>query len=166
MGQQPNVELTEADLPRRSLEPPSSRGWRSAKPGIPQGPSDVPAGGTFGVTGPDPGWATKLVRRFDLPDDPGLDRVVTGLVMARAAALGRAAVPEDIEVALVLCGYGEEIPPEVVERRRQWLAAVPHESRPGETAVAEVDRSLLVEKPDRIRWALRHTDRAHAAVHG
>lgn len=159
MGQEPNVELSEADLPRRSLEPPSSKGWRSSKPGIPVGPADVPQGGTFGVIGPDPGWATKLVRRAELPDEPGLPEVVTGLVMARAAALGRAAVPEDIEAALMLCGYGEEVPAEIMKRRRRWLAAVPYETRPGETAVSEVDRALLVHKPERIRWALRLGDR-------
>jgi hypothetical protein len=156
MGQQPNVELTESDLPRRSLQPAPPRGWRSSKPGIPHGPEDVPTGGTFGVTGPDPGWALKLVGRADLPDEPGLREVVTGLVMARAAALGRAAVPEEIEAALVLCGYGEEVPPAVIERRKRWLSAVPHEARPGETAVADVDRELLADKPERIRWALRH----------
>lgn len=159
MGQQPNVELSESDLPRRSLEPASSRGWRSTKPGIPNGPGDVPQGGTFGVTGPDPGWAVKLVRRAALPDEPGLSEVVLGLVMARAAALGRAAVGEDIEAALALCGFGEDVPVEIVEQRRRWLAAVPHETRPGETAVAEVDRVLLVEHPERVRWALRHGDR-------
>jgi len=159
MGQQPNVELTEADLPRRSLEPAPSTGWRSSKPGIPKGPADVPHGGTFGVTGPDPGWASKLVRRAVLPKEAGLSEVVTGLVMARAAALGRAAVPEDIEAALAMSGFGDDVPVEMVERRKRWLAAVPHETRPGETAVAEVDRGLLVEHPERIRWALRHRDR-------
>jgi hypothetical protein len=160
MAQQPNVELTESGRPRRSLEPAPATGWRSTKPGIPQGPGDVPHGGTFGMTGPDPGWASKLVAGADLPDDePALRSVVTGLVMARAAALGRAAVPEDIEAALVMCGFGEEATPEALARRRRWLAAVPHDAWPGQTAVVEVDRELLMEKPERIRWALRHGDK-------
>ena len=75
---------------------------------------------------------------------------------ARAAALGRAPIPEDLNAALVLCGYGFDAPPEVIERRNRWLAAASHEVRPGETAVAEVDRTLIVGKPEQIRWALGH----------
>jgi hypothetical protein len=63
-------------------------------------------------------------------------------------------VPEDIEVALALTGYGYEAADEVAERRERWLAAVPHEIRPGQTAVEEVDRDLLVSKPDQVRRAL------------
>jgi hypothetical protein len=111
------------------------------------------------MAGPDPGWASKLVAAAELPDDdPALAPVVTGLVMARAARLGRAAVPEDIEAALAYCGYHADAPPEVVARRRRWLEAVHHDAWPGQTAVAEVDRDLLTEKPERIRWALRHGD--------
>ena len=87
--------------------------------------------------------------------------LVTGLVMARAAELGRAAVPHDIEAVLAVLGYGEPAAPaEVLELRRRWLAATHRDKRPGETAVAEVDRSLLVESPERIRWAQRHRERS------
>ena len=37
----------------------------------------------------------------------GLHAVVAGLTLTRAAALGRAPIPEDIEVALLLLGYGD-----------------------------------------------------------
>jgi hypothetical protein len=161
MGQQPNIELSETDLPRRHLEPGPAVKWRSDKPGLPSGPADVPKGGTFGTVGPDPGWATKLVRATQLPeDDPALEAVVIALVMARAAALGRAAVPEDIEAALMVCGYYEEAPPKIISRRRRWLDAVPHDPRPGQTAVSEVDRVLLIDKPERIRWAHRLTGKS------
>jgi hypothetical protein len=100
----------------------------------------------------------RLVNHADLPDeDPDLRRVLSGLVMARAAALGRAPVKEDLEVALILCGYDADPPAEVVERRERWLAASPHEHRPGATAVAEVDKETLVMKPERLRYALRHS---------
>ncbi|MCI0544391.1 MAG: hypothetical protein L0Z49_08100 [Actinobacteria bacterium] len=163
MGQQPNLEFTEAERPRQSLQPGPAVRWRADKPGIPRGPAEVPQGGTFGVVGPDPGWATKLVMAAVLPDpDSALRSMLTGLVMARTATLGRAAVPEDIEAALMICGYYDDAPAEVVEQRRRWLAAVPHETRPGETAVAEVDRALLAEGPERIRWARRHGERPGA----
>jgi hypothetical protein len=100
----------------------------------------------------------RLVAAADLPtDDPRLESVVTGLVMARASASGRAPVPEDIEVALVLCGYGEDAQPELKERRDKWLAAVPHEQRPGVAAVADVDRELIVKDVGQIRYVYRRS---------
>ncbi|MGH3650076.1 MAG: hypothetical protein ACRDU9_05145 [Acidimicrobiia bacterium] len=160
MAQQPNVEITDAERPRVVLQPGPAVRWRSGKPGIPEGPSDVPQGGVFGTTGPDPGWGLRILSYYELPDDdPRLRKVVAGLVLARSAALGRGPVPEDIEVALVLCGYDDDATPALVERRRRWLEATAHETRPGATAVAEVDRDLLVNKPEHVRYALRHSDR-------
>jgi hypothetical protein len=78
---------------------------------------------------------------------------------ARAAALGRAPIKEDLEVALVLCGYGFEAIPELIAKRERWMAAVPHETRPGETAVSEMDRELMTNKPEQVRWALAHAER-------
>lgn len=155
MAQQPNVEITAAETPRTKLQPGPAVKWRSTKPGVPDGPDEMRGGGYYGTTGPDPGWGRRLVNQADLPDASShLRAVVTGLVLARAAALGRAAVPEDIEVALALCGYGFEAQSLVMERRERWLAAAPHDSRPGATAVAEVDRKLLIARPDEIRGAL------------
>jgi hypothetical protein len=158
MAQQPNVEITDAERPRAVPQPGVAVKWRADKPGLPVGPTGTPGGGYFGTTGPDPGWGMRLVNHADLPDeDPDLRRVLSGLVMARAAALGRAPVKEDLEVALILCGYDADPPAEVVERRERWLAASPHEHRPGATAVAEVDKETLVMKPERLRYALRHS---------
>jgi hypothetical protein len=96
----------------------------------------------------------------ELPDDdPNLRGVLAGLMTARAAALGRAPIKEDLEVALVLCGYGFEAPPEAVATRERWKAAVSHEARPGQTAVAETDNELIVNKPEQVRWALTRAER-------
>lgn len=161
MAQQPNVEITEAERPRETPEPGPAVKWRSNKPGVPGGPDDVPRGGHFGATGPDPGWGLKILSITELPsDDPRLRDVLAGLALARAAALGRAPVPEDIEVALILCGYGAEAPAHVVKRRERWLEATSHDVRPGETAVADVDRELLVRKPEQVGYALRRAERA------
>lgn len=154
MAQQPNVEITEATAPRPKPEPGPATTWRSDKPGIPAGPGDVPGGSEFGHAGPDPGWGLHLVNKAELPDsDPRLRSVVAGLVLARAAALGRAPIPEDIEAALMLCGYGEDDAPDLVDRRERWLEAASHDKRPGATAVSEVDRDLIVNKPEQIRYA-------------
>lgn len=159
MAQQPNVERSTASAGMGKASPGPAKSWRSDKVGVPAGPEDVASGSGFGHAGPDPGWGLRLIREAELPeDDPSLRAVVTGLVLARAAASGRAPVPEDIEAALVLCGYGDDAPAELVERRKRWMAAAPHDSRPGATAVAEVDRDLIVNKPEQIRDAYRLSD--------
>lgn len=161
MAQQPNVEITEETRPRQVLEPGPANKWRSTKPGVADGPSDVPRGGSFGSAGPDAGWGLKLIKNAPMPgDDPRLRSVVTGLALARAAGLGRAPVAEDIEVALVLCGYGDDTSPQVVERRERWLAASSHDKRPGQTAVAEVDPDLIINKPEQVRYALRLSEKS------
>lgn len=157
MAQQPNVEITDAELPRPVPHPGVAVRWRADKPGIPDAPDDMPGGGYYGTTGPDPGWGLKLINSTELPeDDPDLKRVLTGLVLARAAAWGRAPVREDVEVALILCGYEDGAPERLVERRRRWLDASPHEQRPGARAVAEVDREILMMKPGDASFAVRH----------
>lgn len=158
MAQQPNVEITDAERPRPIPQPGVAIKWRADKPGIPDGPTGTAGGGYYGTTGPDPGWGLKIVNGAKLPDDdPDLREVLTGLVLARAAALGRAPVREDLDVALILCGYDEDAPASLLERRERWLEASPHEQRPGATAVAEVDKSQLILKPDRLRYAIRHS---------
>jgi hypothetical protein len=83
--------------------------------------------------------------------------VLIGLVLARAAALGRAPVREDLDVALILSGYDDDAPESLIERRDRWLEASPHEQRPGAAAVGEVDKSQLILKPDRLRYTIRHS---------
>jgi len=160
MGQQPNPEITDSERPRTTLDTPPAHRWRPTKPGVIISPDQVPKGGRFGAPGPDAGWALHLISLSELPDDdPNLRGVLAGLMVARAAAMGRAPIKEDLEVALVLCGYGFEAPPELVAKRERWMAAVPHEERPGATAVAEMDRILMLNKPEQVRWALAHADR-------
>src|SRR5918996_5441270 len=156
MAQQPNVEITDAERPRLIPQPGVAVKWRADKPGIPDGPSETPGGGYYGTTGPDPGWGIKIVNNAALPDDdPNVRRVLIGLMLARAAALGRAPVREDLDVALILSGYDEDAPQSLIERRKRWIEASPHEQRPGASAVAEVDKGQLILKPDRLRYAIR-----------
>jgi hypothetical protein len=162
LGQQPNIELTDAERPRHVLETAPARRWRPTKPGLVTSPEEKPIGGTFGTVGPDPGWAWRVIGEFELPsNDPDLRAVVGALAMARAAAAGRGAIREDIEVALALCGYWEDAPHQVVERRKRWLAAVPHDRRPGQTAVAEVDVDLLLKQPEQVHYLLTHGQGSH-----
>lgn len=166
MGQQPRIHIAEEAEPRTVLETGPAKRWRAGKPGIPDGPGEWPEGGMFTTTGPDPGYALRLISLIGLPeDDDRLRRVVTGLMLARSAELGRAPVPEDLAVALMLCGYGDGLPGHLVKRRRRWLDAVPHEQRPGETAVAEIDRDLLALTPAQIREALGRGNAVGRTVH-
>lgn len=158
MGQQPNIELTEGELPRPVLQPPPARAWRAARLGVPTSPDEVPRGGMFGQPAPDGGWAMRIINAAELPsDDPNLKLVLGALMVARAAAAGRGPTSEDLEVALILCGYGYEAKPEVIERRERWVEAVSHDLRPGQTAVSEVDIELIVNQPEQVRWALSHS---------
>ena len=155
MGQQPNYELTEEEKPREVLETQPARRWRPTKPGLITSPDQVPSGGRFGAAGPDAGFALRLLAEAELPeDDPNLRGVLQGLMIARAAALGRGPTPEDLEVGLTLCGYGFEASKSVTDRRDRWKAAVPYEQRPGRNAVADVDRDLLTSNLEQIRMAL------------
>lgn len=157
MGQQPRIVVPETAEPRPVPEPGPAKRWRANKPGIPDSPDDWPEGGRFDTTGPDPGWALRLLSLAELPgDDRRLRQVLTGLMLARSAELGRAPVMEDVRVSLMLCGYGEGLG-HLEERRRRWLEAVPHETRPGETAVADIDRDLLALDSARIRQVLLET---------
>lgn len=157
MAQQPNVELTEAERPRSTPQPGPAVKWRADKPGVPEGPTGIRGGGIYGTTGPDPGWGLRILNMAELPsDDEHLREVIIGLMLARAAAFGRAPVPEDIDVALALCGFGFEAPSEIQERRDRWVEAAAHDRRPGATAVAEVDRDLLVMTPDEVEAAQTH----------
>lgn len=158
MAQQPNVELDPADLPRETPKPPPPSRWDgSSRPGSILTPAEATWGGPYGTPGPDAGWALRILRHSQIPGlDPLLEAVLVALMAARASRLGRAPVPEDLEAALVLCGLGEGLSASLAERRERWLKTAAHEKAPGRTAVADVEPSLLVDHPDRIRFALAH----------
>lgn len=152
MAQQPNIELDPSDLPRRGLDTSAARRWSvSDKPGVITAPADVPHGGTFGTPGPDTGWALRILHHMAPQQDPNVEQVLVALMSARAASFGRAPIPEDLEVAKLLCGMGEGLPLQLSARARKWFNAVPHEPSKGRSAVAAVDQAQLRMKPDELR---------------
>ena len=156
MGQQPNVDVDSSDLPRPTPDTDPPRRWRPTRPGVIVSPDQMPWGGAFGTPGPDTGWALRLVRLAELPErSDGLESVLAALMSARASHFGRAPVPEDLEVALILAGFGEGLPAEFVERRERWIEATAHEPSPGRAAVADIPPDLLELKPDWIKRRLR-----------
>lgn len=156
MGQQPNVDVDSSDLPRPTPDTDPPRRWRPTRPGVIVSPDQMRWGGAFGTPGPDTGWALKLVRAADLPErSDGLELVLAALMAARASHFGRAPVPEDLEVAMILAGFGEGLPADFVERRERWIEATAHEPSPGRAAVADIEPDLLELKPEWIKRRLR-----------
>lgn len=153
MAQQPNIELEDSDRPRSVPEPGPARRWTpSMRPGVINTPAEMPRGDGFGTPGPDAGYAIKIIERADLEDDSEeFQAVLAAIMMARASAFGRAPTEGDLNVALAMCGIGGDFPEWVHERREHWKHAIAHDKPPGRTAVSELDRELLLEKPDRIR---------------
>jgi hypothetical protein len=155
MGQQPNIEMSLADLPREEPEPEAARRWRPTRPGVIVSPKEMRWGGSFGTPGPDTGWAIRLVRAAHLPDrTPDLEALLVTLMSARASQLGRAPMSADLEVAKLMCGIGEGLPAYLSERRQRWLRVAAHEKVKGRSAVAELDPDLLTNTPGRIRYVL------------
>lgn len=162
MGQQPNIEIEEGELPRSVPERAPERRWSPTRPGEITSPDEVPTASMFGRPGPDTGYALKLIRRAEYPrgDRPeALEKVLTALVAARAAANGRAPVPMDVNVALSILGLrGDDLDPATLDhlavRRADWLDAVPHESSKGSTALAAIPAELLMDTPVRVRARL------------
>lgn len=146
MAQQPHVKISPTELPKPVMEPPPARRRRPPRPGLITAPGEKPEGGVFGTPGPDAGWALRILATAELPDDdPRLRRVLAALMSARAAHFGRAPVPEDLQVALTLAGYGHTRSEALDERRRRWMVAAGHEPSPGRTAVAEVGDDLFLD---------------------
>ncbi|MGA7271471.1 MAG: hypothetical protein WB239_10405 [Acidimicrobiia bacterium] len=143
MGQEPNVEITQDDMPRPVLQPGVPRRW-APPAGTITTPEMKPSGGVFGTPGPDTGWALRIINHSEIPQDgPRIRQVLAALMSARAAHFGRAPVPADLEVALLLAGMGKQRSESLDERRRRWEEAAAHERTPGRTAVAEVGSVLF-----------------------
>jgi len=148
MGQQPNIELEISDLPRPRPAPAPARRWRPQRPGELTSPSDVPWGGAFGTTGPDTGYALRLVHDRTLALAPGEDRHnaeagIVALAAARASHFGRAPTGVDIDVATTILGYAPEGLPDdlvasLVTHRVKWLANLGHDSAKTRVLVAAV----------------------------
>jgi hypothetical protein len=161
VGQQPNIELEIADLPRPVPKPAPARAWKPQRPGELGGPEDMKWGAGFGTIGPDAGYALSLAaaRSIDLAAGEhrhNADAAIATLAAARASLFGRSPTKHDIDLALVLLGYDASgldraVVNELAERRLRWFAAVGH--KPGRLTefVAKVDRAVLQLSADEAR---------------
>lgn len=141
MGQQQNIPITLADLPRATAKPAAPRQWRPDRPGDITSPQQMPWGGAFGTPGPDTGYALRLIRQRGLELEPGIRRdveaAILAVVSARASALGRAPVAGDIDVAMDLLGLDD---PAAVSR----FAGIAHDNSRLRGLVEAVPRETLM----------------------
>lgn len=155
MPRQPNIDPPVQDLPRAVLKPAAPTRWSPERPGMITSPDQVSPGGLFGRPGPDTGWAFRIIRQAGLSSEESRAAPVLATLMgARASLLGRAPVPEDLEVARVLMGFEEGASDRILERRRRWLKDSRHEPVPGAGAADEVGAENLVRSPATLRAAV------------
>ncbi|MEN8233601.1 MAG: hypothetical protein ABFR89_01595 [Actinomycetota bacterium] len=112
MAQQPNIELRISDLPRPVAGTGPERRWSPGRPGELTG-TGFPWGGAFGMTGPDTGYALKLVadRVLVLAEHEhraDANVAVAAVASARASLVGRGPAKSDIDAAIIVLGYDAE----------------------------------------------------------
>lgn len=144
MAQQPNVEISVEERPLPEPEPAASGAWQPNRPGDAVG-SQVDRGGAFGHTGPNTGYALKLVRAADWPRDrrvKEVEAVVGAVAGARGSHFGRAPVMGDVRVGLALLGFGAD-GESVAAARDEILDETAHEHAKGAGFVASVPGEVL-----------------------
>jgi len=112
--------------------PPRRKGeWRADRPGEVVDLVEQPTGPALGNQGPDQGYVLKLARRFvdDLVLAPGEHEadVIAGAVavaLRRASLFGRGPVSDDLRIALILFGYLDTAPDDLVAFRRNLFDEV------------------------------------------
>lgn len=104
-------------------------GWKAGRPGEIDGAQ--PKGAALGTTGPDQGYAYKLVRHLEDRMHLGevkRDDAVAGsvaLAMKRSGLLGRAPVVHDLTAAFTIFGFLDAGPPsELATWRREAFAEI------------------------------------------
>ncbi|MDH3293711.1 MAG: hypothetical protein OER95_05265 [Acidimicrobiia bacterium] len=127
----PDFVPTDPTQKLRTYSSPPLRpgGWKAGRPGEIDG--SQPKGRALGTTGPDQGYAYKLVRhvedRLHLGEVKRDDAVAGGvaLAMKRSALLGRAPVIHDLLAAFTVYGFLDPNPPsELQALRRETFAEI------------------------------------------
>jgi len=148
-----------APNPRSYVSPPSRRAsWQADRPGEIIG--NQPKGNKLGASGPDQGYAYKLVSLFE-------DRLITGkvdqedaiagclaLAMKRSALFGRAPVVHDLTAAFTIYGFiNSDANPDLVNKREKLFPQVRshHHYSERRHLVDIVDEAFLKKSHDEIK---------------
>jgi hypothetical protein len=127
------VPIAEADQvrPARHLHVPGS--WTTSRPAEVAVPA-VPRGPSVGTPGPDSGFALRLANRHEhdlrLGEGEAAHDVLLGVALIasrRAALFGRAPCVYDVQFALDLWGFREDISAEEQAVRRGVFSSVSHD---------------------------------------
>ncbi len=154
MTQPTFVPIREADQvrPARHLHVPQP--WTASRPADLRIPSRV-RGASVGTPGPDAGFALRLAKRFehDLKLGPGEHEhdVIFGVALLaarRAALFGRAPCIYDVQHALALWRFQDELPESQREARRAAFSSVSHNYTSQRELVEAVSEDVLRLSPE------------------
>lgn len=149
---------------------PPARSWRANRPGdlaATQPGAVRPAGALLGRPGPNVGYAYTLAERardrLRLAPHEDLDdavSVVAEIAGKRAAALGRAPVIGDVELAMLLLGYDGSADEAFAAWRARAVHGASHDYPTRRAIVDSVPDSLLAQPASRVadeitRWRTR-----------
>jgi hypothetical protein len=153
------VPIAEADQvrPARHLHVPGS--WTATRPAELSVPA-APRGPGVGTPGPDSGFALRLANRHEhalrLGDGEVAHDAVLGVALIaskRAALFGRAPCVYDVEFALALWGFLDDVTAEQQAVRRGVFSSVSHDYVAQRALVDRVSEETLRQAPDRARHA-------------
>lgn len=159
---QPNyVPIVEADQVRPAYRLQTPGNWRAERVADLRTPGQ-PRGRSFGVPGPDQGYALLLAHRlFEdrlqlAPGISGEDALTAAAAVAgaRAALFGRAPVGRDVELALVLFGFLGDAPAELVTWRTPLFQSAAHHYDAQRRIVSAVPEATLRLTPEQARARL------------
>lgn len=149
-----------------------------AAPWVPHRPAETsadPDAASFGTVGPDMGYARTLLTLFSRRLVPGgcnrddLLEAGVAVAMRRAAILGRAPVPEDLEVAFLLLGALDGVPGDwsrAGAKVAEQVEGVRYKAAHAAQLAMSMPADWLLRKPGGVRSRLLETgpDALYAAV--
>jgi hypothetical protein len=160
MTQPTFVPIAEADQvrPARHLHVPGT--WTTTRPAELVVPL-VRRGRGVGTPGPDSGFALRLAKRFEhqlrLGDGESPHDVLLGVALVaakRAALFGRAPCVYDVQFALSLWGFLEDIPAERLAQRQAAFSGLSHDYAVQRDLVDSVSEETLRLSPEEVRGRL------------
>ncbi|HLX88482.1 MAG TPA: hypothetical protein VKR22_08540 [Acidimicrobiales bacterium] len=158
MTQPSYIPIVEADQVRPAYRLRTPGDWRAERVADLRSPGQ-PRGRSFGIPGPDQGYALLLADRMfadRLELSPGItaEDALTGAAAvagARAALFGRAPVARDVELGLVLFGFLGDAPTDLLTWRAPFFKAAGHHYDLQRRIVGLVPEATLRLTPDEAR---------------
>jgi hypothetical protein len=162
MTQPKFAPVAESGEVREAYKLPVAAEWVSHRPSDYRAAPHVAHRPNTGIPGPDQGYvlylADRLHHRLQLTDAEHADDVLMGAAMIglrRASLYGRAPISHDVELALHLFGYLEDVPEELVQARRRLFSGIAHDYWQQRDLADLVPEATLRLTPALVRDALK-----------